>query len=156
MNMERIWIYQSNKELSQQEVLQLEDKLSAFTKQWAAHGKQLAGRAEVRFNRFIILFLNEAMEAASGCSIDSSVRFLKEIQNEFAIDLFDRMQIAYRKGDQVEVVSRAEFEKRIANSEVNEDTIVFDNTVLNSADLASRWEVPMKNSWHAKVFQITV
>lgn len=150
--MERIWIYQSNRELTEQESQWLTTKLSDFTRQWAAHGKQLAARAEVRFNRFIILFLNEAMEAASGCSIDSSVRFLKDIEEELSIDLFDRMQIAYRKGDAIEAVSRSEFEKLIDSGEVTENTIVFNNTVANSEELASNWEVPMKDSWHARVF----
>jgi len=150
--MERIWIYQSNRELTEQESQWVANKLSDFTRQWAAHGKQLAARAEVRFNRFIILFLNEAMEAASGCSIDSSVRFLKDIEKELSIDLFDRMQIAYRKGDAIEAVSRSEFEKLIDSGEVTENTIVFNNTVANSEELASNWEVPMKDSWHARVF----
>lgn len=150
--MERIWIYQSNRELTEQESQWVTNKLSDFTRQWAAHGKQLAARAEVRFNRFIILFLNEAMEAASGCSIDSSVRFLKEIEKELSIDLFDRMQIAYRKEDVIEAVSRPEFEKLIDLGEVNESTIVFNNTVANSEELSSHWEVPMKDSWHARVF----
>src|SRR5690606_24174094 len=150
--MERIWIYQSNRELTEQESQWVANKLSDFTRQWAAHGKQLAARAEVRFNRFIILFLNEAMEAASGCSIDSSVRFLKDIEKELSIDLFDRMQIAYRKGDAIEAVPRSEFEKLIDSGEVTENTIVFNNTVANSEELASNWEVPMKDSWHARVF----
>src|SRR5690606_25540491 len=119
--MERIWIYQSTRELSSEENEQLTAKLGAFTKQWAAHGKQLAARAEVRFNRFIILFLNEEMEAVSGCSIDSSVRFLKELEKEFRLELFDRMQIAFRKGDRVEAVSKSEFERLIANGDVNEN-----------------------------------
>ena len=150
--MERIWIYQSNRELTEQESQWVDNKLSDFTLQWAAHGKQLAARAEVRFNRFIILFLNESMEAASGCSIDSSVRFLKEIEKELNIDLFDRMQIAYRKGNTIEAVSRSEFERLIDLGEVNENTIVFNNTVANSEELAASWEVPMKDSWHARVF----
>jgi len=155
-NMERIWIYQSNRELTAEETQKTTEKLEGFTKQWAAHGKQLAARAEVRFNRFIILFLNEALEAASGCSIDSSVRFLKGIENELQIDLFDRMQIAYRKDDKIEAVSRIGFEKLIDEGKINEDIIVFDNTVANSSELVSRWEVPMKNSWHAKVFKLPV
>jgi len=150
--MERIWIYQSNRELAAQETEQITAKLAEFTRKWAAHGKQLAARAEVRFNRFIILFLNEAMEAASGCSIDSSVRFLKQIEEEFRIDLFDRMQIAYRKDGEIVAVPRSEFEKLIEQGAIDENTTVFDNTVANDVELASRWEVPMKDSWHSRVF----
>lgn len=92
--MERIWIYQSDRELSETEVGLANNKLQEFAAQWKAHGKELAARAEIRYNRFIILFLNESVEAASGCSIDSSVRFLKAIENELGVNLFDRMQTA--------------------------------------------------------------
>jgi len=153
--MERIWIYQSNRELSEQEVALAENKLHGFTEQWKAHGKELAARAEVRYNRFVILFLNEDLEAASGCSIDSSVRFLKAIEDELGIDLFDRMQTAYFKGDLVKAVSRIELENLLAAGEVNEDTLVFDNTVQNSKELAERWIVPMKDSWHSRVFKFS-
>lgn len=154
--MERIWIYQSSLELTAQEVREIIEKLSGFTEQWKAHGKQLAARAEVRYNRFIILFLDEEVAAATGCSIDKSVRLLKELQNELNIELFDRMLIAYRHGDAIKVAPRSVFEDLIEKGEVNQDTIVFDNTVSNSEELAIRWEVPMKDSWHAKVFQLPV
>ncbi len=152
--MERIWIYQSNLELTTQESEQIIKKLSGFTEQWKAHGKQLAAHAEVRYNRFIILFLDEEVAAATGCSIDKSVRLLKEIQSELNIELFDRMLIAYRHADVIKVAPRSVFENLIEKGEVNENTIVFDNTVSNSEELSARWEVPMKESWHAKVFQL--
>lgn len=152
--MERIWIYQSNKELSEQELSIAENKLREFTEQWKAHGKELAARAEIRYNRFVILFLNEALEAASGCSIDSSVRFLKAIEKELNIDLFDRMHTAYFDGETVKTASRAELEQLLANGQINEDTLVFDNTVQNSKELSERWIVPMKESWHSKVFKL--
>src|SRR5690554_1652188 len=154
--MERIWIYQSNVELTAQEIKQCIEKLSGFTEQWKAHGKQLAARAEVRYNRFIILFLDEEVATATGCSIDKSVRLLKELQSELNVDLFDRMSISYRQGDTIKVASRSVFESLIEKGEVNENTIVFDNTVSNSEELVARWEVPMKKSWHAKVFQLPV
>src|SRR5690606_41648575 len=99
--MERIWIYQSNRELSEQEVALAENKLHGFTEQCKAHGKELAARAEVRYNRLVILFLNEDLEAASGCSIDSSLRFLKVIEVELGIVLFDRMQTSDFNSDWV-------------------------------------------------------
>lgn len=152
--MERIWIYQSNRELSNEELALAEKKLQAFTEQWKAHGKELAARAEVRYNRFIILFLNEDLESASGCSIDSSVRFLKAIEDELGIDLFDRLQTAYFDGDDVKTASRGELEDLLANGKINENTRVFDNTVQNSKELAERWIVPMKDSWHGRVFDL--
>src|SRR5690606_2752267 len=154
--MERIWIYQSSRELSAQEATLILKRLEEFTEGWKAHGKQLAARAEIRHNRFVIIFLNEQVAAATGCSIDKSVHLLKAIEQELGIDLFDRMRIAYRKGDSIVDVSRAGFEQAIEAGEVDENTIVFDNTVQTSGELDTRWEVPAKESWHARVFQLSV
>ena len=155
-SMERIWIYQSSRELTAEEAIFILKRLEEFTGGWKAHGKQLAARAEVRHNRFVVIFLNEQVAAATGCSIDKSVHLLKSIEQELRIDLFDRMRIAYRKGDTIVDASRKEFEKAIEAGEVNENTIVFDNTVQTSQELESRWEVPAKESWHARVFQLPV
>lgn len=154
--MERIWIYQSSRELTADEAILILKRLEEFTEGWKAHGKQLAARAEVRHNRFVIIFLNEQVAAATGCSIDKSVHLLKAIEQELGIDLFDRMRIAYRKGDTIMDVSRAGFEQAIEAGEVDENTIVFDNTVQTSDELGTRWEVPAKESWHARVFQLSV
>ena len=154
--MERIWIYQSSRELSAGEALLILKRLEEFTGEWKAHGKQLAARAEVRHNRFVIIFLNEQVAAATGCSIDKSVHLLKALEQELQIDLFDRMRIAYRKGDAIMDESRSGFEQAIQAGEVDENTIVFDNTVQSSEELDTRWEVPLKDSWHAKVFQLPV
>ncbi|WP_118193143.1 ABC transporter ATPase [Albibacterium indicum] len=153
--MERIWIYQSDRELSETEVGLANNKLQEFAAQWKAHGKELAARAEIRYNRFIILFLNESVEAASGCSIDSSVRFLKAIENELGVNLFDRMQTAYFDGDQVKAASRTELEALLSAGEINQDTLVFDNTVQSSEELAKRWIVPIKDSWQGRMFNIS-
>jgi hypothetical protein len=154
--MERIWIYQSSRELTADEAILILKRLEEFTEGWKAHGKQLAARAEIRHNRFVIIFLNEQVAAATGCSIDKSVHLLKAIEKELGIDLFDRMRIAYRKGDSIVDVSRAGFEQAIEAGEVDENTIVFDNTVQTSGELDTRWEVPAKESWHARVFQLSV
>src|SRR5690606_27655128 len=87
-----------------------------------------------------------------GCSIDKSVYLLKEIEQETGLNLFDRLQVAYRKGDQIVVASRHEFEELVASGEITEDTIVFNNLVTSYPELETHWEVPVKESWHAKVF----
>jgi hypothetical protein len=150
--MQRIWIYQADRELTGAEEQHMLSRLEEFTGQWRAHGKQLAATAEVRHRRFIILMVDERVAPPTGCSIDKSVHLLKEVEQETGLVLFDRMQVAYREGDSIHVVSRDEFAQRIASGVLTADTIVFNNLIASYPELADKWEVPVKESWHARVF----
>lgn len=148
----RVWIYQSDRVLNPEEEQRIQQKLDDFTSQWQAHGHDLAAHGEIRHNQFIILSVDEQVAGATGCSIDKSVYLMKEIEQEFNIDLFDRFRIAYRDGGNVINCSREEFEDLLGKGVLNSDTIVFNNMVSNRKDLATSWEVPMKDSWHGQVF----
>lgn len=152
--MERIWIYQADREFTEIEEQIVLDKLEEFTAQWKAHGQPLAATAEIRYHRFIIIAVDQSYAMPSGCSIDKSVKLLKELEHELNIDLFDRMQIAYHEENQVVVASPTTFEQLIEEGKVTADTIVFNNLVNNRKELNDQWEVPFKNSWHAKMFHL--
>ena len=148
----RVWIYQSNRELSATELSKIESILAAFTVEWTAHNHALKAKAEVRYNRFIILMVDERQAGASGCSIDKSVNLMKAIEQEFGINLFDRFNMAYRDGAELKSASRLEFEELIKQGKVDNDTIVFNNLVQTLADLERKWEVRYQHSWHPQVF----
>ncbi|MBS7563956.1 ABC transporter ATPase [Mucilaginibacter sp. Bleaf8] len=148
----RVWIYQSDRELNAAETADLQQQLDAFTSEWTAHNNQLKAAAEIRYNRFIVLLVDESQAGASGCSIDKSVNVLKRMEQQFSINLFDRFNLAYRDGDKVQSAPRAEFEALIAEGKITPETIVYNNVVQTLADLETKWEVPFKNSWHAQLF----
>ncbi|HYK75380.1 MAG TPA: ABC transporter ATPase [Daejeonella sp.] len=149
----RVWIYQSNRVLTPVEEQQIQQKLDDFTAQWQAHGHQLLAKGEIRHQRFVILSVDEQQAGATGCSIDKSVKLMKELEEQFNIDLFDRFQIAYRDGEHIRSCNRQEFEDLLRSGQIHPDTtIVFNNMVATRKELHSNWEVPMKNSWHSRVF----
>ncbi|HZH54823.1 MAG TPA: ABC transporter ATPase [Sphingobacteriaceae bacterium] len=152
--MERIWIYQAERALSDAEQTLILERLKEFTGQWRAHGKKLSATAEIRHSLFIILMVDDAVEWPSGCSIDKSVYLLKDLEQELGIDLFDRLRIAYRRDRDapIELASKSEFEQLFASGQVDQNTIVFNNLVPSYPDLSDKWEVPLSQSWHAKVF----
>jgi len=152
--MERIWIYQSNRALTAEEGKDLLTRMETFAGQWKAHGKSLSAGVSLQYNRFLIIRVDEEVAQATGCSIDKSVHLLKDIQQDLGVDFFDRMQIAYRDSGGIQAVSRQEFEKLVEQGEVNENTIVFNNMITEADDFSTHWEVPLKNSWHAKVFDV--
>jgi len=148
----RVWVYQSDKQLNDADVIKLQIMLDNFTTSWTAHNNQLKAKAEIRYNRFIILIVDESQAGASGCSIDKSVRFMKDIEQQFGINLFDRFNLAYRSDEQILSVPRHTFEGLISNKTIDANTIVFNNMVQNLAELETKWEVPFKDSWHVQLF----
>ncbi|MBC7744635.1 MAG: ABC transporter ATPase [Flavobacterium sp.] len=148
----RVWIYQSDRILQPIEVTQIQDKLNSFTSQWLAHGHELVAAAEIRYNQFIVLSVDEEKVGATGCSIDKSVKLMKDLELEFSINLFDRFSLAYRDGEVVQTVNRDEFEKLLKAEVITSETIVFNNLVSTRKELNNSWEVPLKNTWHAQVF----
>lgn len=150
----RVWIYQADRILQAEEAAAIQQQLNAFTASWEAHGKSLAALGEIRYNRFIILAVDEEQAGATGCSIDKSVALMKNIEQQFGINLFDRMQIAYRDGGEIKTCSKTDFKTLIASGEVDENTLVFNNLIRTHQELEHNWEIPLKQSWHGRVFAI--
>ncbi len=148
----RVWIYQSNRKLTAIETAQIQHLLNSFTIGWAAHNNRLKAKAEIRYNRFIILIVDEGHAGASGCSIDKSVNFIKQLEQQFGINLLDRFNLAYKTGDEVLSAPRQQFEELLKQGSINTETIVFNNLVQNAAELKTKWEVPFKDSWHMQLF----
>lgn len=149
----RVWIYQSDRQLTDTETQQIQQQLNAFTQSWTAHNHQLKAGAEIRYNRFIILIVDESQAGASGCSIDKSVNFMKQLEQQYSINLFDRFNLAYREGSEVLSAPRHAFEEKIKQGTINRSTIVFNNLVQNVAEFNTKWEVPFKDSWHVQLFR---
>ncbi|HEY2583720.1 MAG TPA: ABC transporter ATPase [Mucilaginibacter sp.] len=148
----RVWVYQSNKKLTDEQVSQIQGELDNFTTGWTAHNNQLKAAAEIRYNRFLILIVDESQAGASGCSIDKSVHFIKHIEEAYHIHLLDRFNLAYREGAEVLSAPRHDFEEMLKRGSINTSTIVFNNMVQTLKELQTKWEVPFKDSWHIQLF----
>jgi len=148
----KVWIYQSNRKFSDQEAVEIQDMLDRFITQWTAHGAQLKARAEIFHHYFIVLTVDQEVANATGCSIDSSVRIIKEIESKYGLDLFDRFNMAYKIDDEVHVLSKEDFETLISAKKIGLDTIVFNNLVQTLEDFEQKWEVRLEDSWHKNIF----
>ena len=148
----KVWIYQSDREFSNEEQQAIQLQLNDFTAQWKAHGHQLQAKAEILYNYFIVFIVDEASAGTTGCSIDASVRVIKGIEQEYSVDLFNRFNMAYKVDDKVVVLNKEDFETLISIKKITRDSIVFNNLVQTLEDFENKWEVPFKDSWHNKVF----
>ena len=147
----RVWVYQSDRVLSDAEVSALKAEGQKFIAGWSAHGASLRSGFDILYNYFIVLAVDEKQAAASGCSIDKSVSFIKELEKKFNLNLFDRMNVAYKNGNEIAVCTLSDFEKLAAQNIVTENTIVFNNMISTKAAFDKEWEVPLKNSWQKRV-----
>ena len=144
----RVWIYQANRSFSEQELEEIKQRLEKFITQWTAHGADLKASYEIRYKRFIILALDQKMNAATGCSIDESVRFIQDLEKDYDVDLLDKMNVSYKQGEFVAYKTLTDFRKMAKDKAVSPKTIVFNNLVNSKAEYLSEWEVPASESWH--------
>ena len=147
----RVWVYQSNREFTNDEAAHIREAGSKFVANWAAHGSALKAGMDVYHNRFIVIMVDENQAMASGCSIDSSVGFIREVQSKYQVDMFDRMLIAYHIGEAVHAAPMLAFEQLLSDGTIDENTIVFNNLVATKAEFDSSWKVAVKDSWHARM-----
>lgn len=148
----RVWIYQSNRRLQPEELSQIETALQQFVENWAAHGIPLQASFEIRYDRFIVLAVDQEFNAATGCSIDASVHFIQELEKQFDIVLLDKMNVTYRLGDHIAHKSLIDFKKMVKDRAVSPHTIVFNNLVNTIEEYQNDWEVEASQSWHSRFF----
>ena len=147
----RVWIYMADRVLTDEEVGVIGQKAKAFAAEWAAHGKNLESGSAVLHNRFLILMVNEDAHGASGCSIDGSVRFIKQLEADHQIDFFNRMLVAYQTDDgQVDTVPMSQLKSLVASGQLSADTIVFNNMVQTIGEMQTEWTKPLKDSLYAR------
>ena len=144
----RVWVYQSNRAFSDFEVQQLYRKLADFNQNWQAHGTMLHSAIEVFYNQFIVIFVDEAPQEATGCSIDKSVALIKAIESEFDVDLLDRLNITYKDSEGIHCVRMADFQEGVKQGLFTSETVVFNNLVTSKKEFIENWEVAAKDSWH--------
>lgn len=148
----RIWIYQSSRKFSDEEIAIISEKVALFLTQWTAHGADLEAGFELKYNRFIVIGLNQTNASASGCSIDASVHFIQQLEKEFSVDLLDKMNVTFYSGEFITQKSLLEFKALAKAKSVSKNTIVFNNLVNSKEEYIHSWEVPAEESWHNRFF----
>ncbi len=144
----KVWIYQANRSFTEDELSEIKTKLISFLGRWSTHGKDLESSFEIKYKRFIIIALNQDVNAASGCSIDDLVALIQQLEIDYNVDLLDKMNVSYKQGEFVAYKSLKDFRKMAKDKAVSKNTIVFNNLVTNIAEYKENWEVTASESWH--------
>lgn len=143
----RIWIFQANRKINSSESKIISDTLRAFTESWLVHGSPMQASYDLRFDQFVILAADEQANAASGCSIDDSVRNIKNLGAHLNIDFFDRTSVAFKKDENVITVPMADLTAKLREGVWDGTTLVFNNLVSTKGDLNTKWLAPANATW---------
>lgn len=146
----RLWVYQANRLLSSAEIEIVQGQLTTFCDQWLAHGHPLKASFKIEHGLFIVLAVDENMEGASGCSIDGSVRMLKELQLTIGIDFFDRSKSAFLIDGSIQLYKLNELKTLFAEGILKGDSLSFNNAISSKADFEKVWLVSANKSWLSK------
>ncbi len=149
----RVWVYQSSRLFTLSESFEIEDLLKEFTTQWKSHGTPVKGEAHLFFGQFIVLLADEsALGGVSGCSTDSSVRLIKDIEQRFTVNMFDRTTLAFIIKDKsdtdcIQLLPLSQLQYAVENGFINANTLYFNNLVQTKLELENKWIVPVRDSW---------
>lgn len=151
----KVWVYQASRLFSLGEALEIEDMLHDFTAKWLSHGVPVKGAAYLFFGQFVVLMADETATGVSGCSTDSSVRLIKDIENRFAVNMFDRTTLAFVVKEKIQLLPMSQLPYAVENGFINGDTLYFNNLVQTREELENNWIIPAKESWLAKKISFT-
>ena len=143
----RVWVYQGSRMLTLAEALEAEDLVNNFCQEWTSHGADVEAYGNIFFGQFLVLMADETRAGVSGCSTDSSVRFVKELEKKFNIDFFNRSSLAFIIKDKIQLLPLNQLSYAYENNFISSDTLYFNNTVLNKEQLENNWIIPVKHSW---------
>ena len=143
----RVWIYPCNRLLNQEEISHITADISQYLSSWASHGKGVKCGFQLRYDRFIVIAADDNQHIG-GCSLDDLAHFIQALEQKYHLLLLDKMNVSYRRGNEICYIPLSDFKKLAQQKKVDEETIVFNNLVTNLYEYRHFWETPMSNSWH--------
>jgi len=150
----KIWIFQSTRNFNPEEITEIEIVLDAFMNEWNAHGARLTATYAIPYDRFIVLAVDENVEPASGCSIDSMTRIIKSLEEKYNFGLLNRMLVSYKIEDEIVTLPLNEFKQKVKNKEIPDNAGVFHNGLATLAEFEEGWELPLAESWVKHLLQV--
>jgi hypothetical protein len=142
-----VWVYQSNRAFTRQESNLIAKRLQNFIKGWTSNGKQVKGYANLFLEHFIVLMADERATGISGFNTDESLKLIKSLEYDYAVELFDRLMLAFIIQERIQLLPLAELNVSIEKDLVTPETLYFNNTILTKRELLNKWIIPVKESW---------
>lgn len=144
----RVWVFGSDKPLSEDGTKCLLSGVDAHLEDWKAHGAPLTVGREWRDGRFLVVAVDQSTAGASGCSIDGLFRVLQQLEREVDASLVVGGRVFYRGGHgEVQTASRADIAGLAQSGVISKDTVVFDTSLTDLGTWRACFERRAKDSW---------
>lgn len=148
----RVWVYQATRKFSKQEIELISSTLTRFCEGWNTHGNRMPTSFEIIDDQVIALAVDETGLGASGCSIDSSVRALRQLEDLLSTNLTDRGKVTFKsKSGELLVVPALGIREKVLSGEIDSSTLVINPQVQTKKDLESVW-ISAGKSWLSRYF----
>jgi hypothetical protein len=154
-NRARVWVYPCSRTLSDSEVTDISIRLQTFINEWLSHQRVVEGSGAVLNHRFIVLSADESNVDVSGCSIDSSVKFVKELEKIFGLQCFERTHLYFlNEGGTVDTVDFRDIQEAWEKGTIHEGSLIFNLQASTIEDLKGNWMKPILSSMYARFLPI--
>lgn len=147
----RIWVYQASRSLQAQELDQIKQTLAQSCQVWEAHGAPLQASFEIKYNQVIIVAVNEAMNAASGCSIDASTRWFKDLGDALLVDFFSR-DVAVVRNEQMELFPLGQMKAAVEAGNLTRDDQIITPLLQTVQQYRDSWLSTAADSYLKRYF----
>ena len=144
----KVWIYPSSRKFYANEIDEIQEKITSFLNNWKSESDAFQSSYQLLYNRFIILFADDSESKLTLKDIDDSVAFILQLQQEYNVELLDKMNVCFKQGEFVQYKELKDFKTLLKNRAITGKTIVFDNLVSNKIDFEEVWEIPIEESWY--------
>lgn len=144
----KVWVYPSSRKFYPNEIEEVTQKIQSFIQNWKAGDEDFTASFQFLYDRFIVLIADDEKSALQNVDIDASVAFILKLQEEYNVQLLDKMNLCFKQGKYVQYKELKDFKKLLKNKAVTGKTIIFDNLVVNNYDFKNFWEIPIEDSWY--------
>jgi len=144
----KVWVYPSSRKFYPNEIEEVTQKIQSFIQNWKAGDENFTASFQFLYDRFIVLIADDEKSALQNVDIDASVAFILKLQEEYNVQLLDKMNVCFKQGKYVQYKELKDFKKLLKNKAVTGKTIIFDNLVVNNYDFKNFWEIPIEDSWY--------
>ena len=144
----RIWVFGSDKPLTEEGTTALLKGVDAYLADWKAHGAPLTVASQFRDKRFLVVGVDQSMAGATGCSIDGLFRVLQGLEKQIGTSMVGGGRVFYRaEAGTVQSASRDEIPGLMSSGAITKDTVVFDQSITDLGTFRAAFERRAKESW---------
>jgi hypothetical protein len=146
-NQSRIWVFQLDKPISDDILININKDIEQYTSTWRSHGTLVKSSGVVISNRFLVLIADENDTSVGGCSQDNMMRFIQQLQADYSVNLLDRFLIYYIDNNEIKFLQMNDLLEKIRNKSLDENTLIFDSLIKTKSEFEDSWIKPFNQSW---------